>query len=207
MSSRDPLQAEALGMKGTRRRLRGAILALGLLALAIPLTACPAKTGTYAPLDLFYEMHYSQSYRSQEAPRLTPPEGAVPYRSPSDPRPYTREIVYSPEEYAAQRNPVARTAQGLERGKELFRVNCSFCHGLEGKGDGKVSVKLREGGSLPAANLTAGSPALKPPGELYRLVSEGGIGVTRFGMPRFRLLLSPEDRWLLVDYVLSLQGR
>jgi mono/diheme cytochrome c family protein len=181
--------------------------ALGLGILALLLTGCVAKSGTYAPLDWAAEMHYAKSYRSQEPNRLSPPDGAVPFKFASDSRDYTRELVYTLEEYAALTNPVTRTDETLAHGKELFRVNCSMCHGLQAKGDGPVSAKLRESGSLPAADLTIGSTVQYVPGDLYRLIAQGGTGATRFGMPRFSLLLLPEERWLLVDYVMALQGR
>ena len=190
-----------------RGRFWSPLLLLGIVSLGLLLVGCPARTGSYAPLDWAYEMHYTPSYRSQEPPRLTSPDGAVPHKAASDPRAYTREIVLANEAYAELANPIARTPETQQRGEELFRVNCAFCHGSQGEGDGPVSVKLREHGGIPAANLKTGSARLKPPGELFRLVSVGGNTATRFGMARFRLLLSPEDRWLLVDYVLSLQGR
>ena len=35
------------------------------------------KTGSHA-VQIFSEMHYSPAYRSQEVPRILPPEGSVP---------------------------------------------------------------------------------------------------------------------------------
>ena len=35
------------------------------------------KTGSHA-VQVFSEMHYSPAYRSQEVPRIFPPEGSVP---------------------------------------------------------------------------------------------------------------------------------
>ena len=177
-----------------RRRLYGLLALMGLAVLALALVGCPAKTGTYAPVDWAYEMHYSPSYRPQEPPRQTSPDGAVPYKS-------GREIVYTDAEYAGMPSPISRTQETLAQGQELFRVNCSFCHGPMGEGGGKVGVRL---GAPP---LTGEPTKSRPAGEIFRIVSQGGNAKTLAGMPRFSLLLSVEDRWLLVDYVMSLQGR
>ena len=198
---RESRPGPALGLSAPRLRAGG----LALLALALLLAACRAPTGTHQPLDWAFEMHYSQAYRSQEPPRLSPPDGAVPFRFASDERAYTREVAQTLEEYGVFSNPVARTAQSIEQGQELFRVNCSFCHGSQAMGPdpGTVGEKLL----ARPPNLTSGSPGLRSSGQLYGLVSLGGSGQTRFGMPRFRLLLTQEQRWLVVDYVLCLQGR
>ena len=47
----------------------------------------------------------------------------------------------------------------------------------------------------------------KTDGEIFDLISRGGFSDTLMGMPRFRGLLSPTDRWLLVHYLRSLQGQ
>lgn len=175
---------------GRRRRL----LILACLAVSVvALAGCLAKSGTYAPVDWAYEMHYAPSYRAQESPRLLSPEGAVPTTG--------REVVYTSEVYATMPNPVARTAESTAKGTELYRVNCSFCHGPIGMGDGDV------GKLLGAPDITGEPSVSRPPGQLFELISQGGQFETKVGMPRFRSLLSVDDRWLLVDYVLALQGR
>ena len=189
------------GVRGRSRLL----LLVGLTALALALSGCLAKTGTYAPVDWAYEMHYSPSYRAQESPRLTSPDGAVPYKSASDSREYTREIVYTEAEYAAMKNPVLRTDEGLARGAEVYRVNCSFCHGL--KGEGPKPDLTDVGSKLGAPAMMMEQTKARPPGELFRIVSQGGMAKTLAGMPRWSTLLSVEDRWLVVDYVMLLQGR
>ena len=171
---------------------------LGLALLALVLTGCRAKTGTYAPVDLFAEMHYNQSVRSQEPPRLAPPLGAVPTSG--------REVELTREEYLALENPVARDLNP-QRGAELFRTNCSFCHGLQGLGDGPVSDKLVNYGGIPAADLTGPATTRRTDGDIFSLISQGGALETVFGMPRFRAFLGPTDRWLLVNHIRTLQGQ
>ena len=83
---------------------------------ALAATAC--GQGAY-PLDIFYEMHYQQTYKSQEPPRMSGVEGAVAW-------------------YPAQG---ATTTFGAD-GEYLFNVNCSMCHGAQAKGDGPVLQML-----------------------------------------------------------------
>ena len=87
--------------------------------------------GTY-PLDIFYEMHYQQSYASHEPPRLSPPAGAVPT---------TGRPVFEME------NPIP--GQRLDEGARLYKANCVFCHGSTGNGEapdlqGPVLKSMRE---------------------------------------------------------------
>ena len=52
------------------------LLALAGLVAALALAGC--TSGTY-PVDIFYEQHYQQSYKSHEPPRLEGVAGAVAY--------------------------------------------------------------------------------------------------------------------------------
>jgi hypothetical protein len=177
------------------------LLPLVLGACALAMVACPAKTGSYAPIDWAYEMHYAPSYRSQEPPHLAPPVGAVPYKSAGDSREYTRDIAYSEAEYTAMESPIPRTEVSLARAVELYRVNCSFCHGPMGEVTGPVGKMM--GAPTMMQDVTMGRPI----GQFFMLISQGGTNKTRGGMPRFSSLLSVEDRWLLADYIMLLQGR
>jgi mono/diheme cytochrome c family protein len=181
------------------------VWALVLISFMLLLVGCRAPTGTYQPFDWAFEMHYGQAYRSQEPPRLYSPEGVVPFKFSSDTRSYTREVAASLEEYAAFSNPLDRTTVTLGQGQEIFRVNCSFCHGSEALGPdtGSVGEKLL----AQPPNLTTGAPSHRSSGQLFGLVSLGGTTQTRFGMPRFRSLLTEKQRWLVVDYLLCRQGR
>ena len=189
-------------MLGTGRPTRRVLLLVVVLVLAIAAIGCLAKSGTYAPIDWAAEMHYNQSYRVQEPPRLTSPLGAVPFKFASDTRELTREPAIGTADYAALTNPLTRTTATSAAGAELFRVNCSMCHGNEGLGDGRVSAFLVAYGYISVPNLTADGVVAKSDGDVYGILTNG-INV----MPTFKNLLSPSDRWLLVDYIRELQTR
>ena len=172
---------------------------LAVLALAgVAATACFQQSNTY-PVEVLKEMHYSQASRPQEAPRIVPVQGAVAFKSAGGADAYLsvpakRERAYS----------VAGAA-------ELYRVNCSVCHGESGKGDGRAAPHLTSPTSYfatkngnpysPPANLQA---ALKrpdfTPDVAYSTISRGVVV-----MPRFSALLSEEDIRQIVGYLFDAQ--
>ena len=165
-------------------------------------------------VQVFTEMHYQPSYRSQEGPRLDVPDSAVPISG--------KEVVLtSIEEYAALQSPGGDTANGAG----LFAINCVVCHGTELDGQGSVMVT---GPSMVPANLRGEVTMERTDGELYGLISYGGntgfttrvpaltdptvdgercVGQGSCPMPEFRKLLTESERWDLVTYLRGMQGR
>jgi mono/diheme cytochrome c family protein len=102
----------------------------------------------------------------------------------------------------------AASAATVARGKQVYDANCVQCHGAAGRGDGYGAPFLVP----PPRDLTAGeykfrttSSGLLPTDEdLFRTISRGANGT---GMPPWKYLLSDEDRWALVDYVKTFDGR
>ena len=172
---------------------RKGTLAAAIVLLAVTLAACkpgdPARsTGAY-PIDIFQEMHYNQSFKAGEPPRLLPPDGSVPVTGGYIP-------ARSKAESADLTSPYPVDGRTLERGALLYRQNCSMCHGLTAAGDGLVGVKLQDYGINPPAFDSKRVQDLTP-GEAYSSVSRGFGGF----MPRFEGLLNEEDRWALVALI------
>ena len=151
-------------------------------------------------MQIFTEMHYSQSFRSQEPERLLPPEGSVPVTG--------KGIAYTPEEAKALTNPLSRSDQVLELGAELFGVNCSMCHGLQGKGDGPMGEFLVKWKWGNPPDLTAKTSQDRTDGDIFSIITFtifGRPGISP--MPDFGRLLTEEERWALVHHLRSLAGR
>ncbi|PNU21327.1 hypothetical protein C2E25_03270 [Geothermobacter hydrogeniphilus] len=104
-----------------------------------------------------------------------------------------------PAEYRVMdRSPVTPTADSLARGARLFARNCSVCHGPEGRGDGPAAASMQ---TRPANFHDAHHSGFYGPGEKYWIISNG---LKSSGMPAFGAQLTPQQRWDLVNHVLSL---
>jgi mono/diheme cytochrome c family protein len=170
-------------------------LFLAALVLTLALAACkpgdPARsTGAY-PIDIFQEMHYNQTHKAQEPPRLTAPSDSVPVSGgyiPAGTKAEMKDVA----------NPYASDADLLERAALVYRQNCSMCHGLTAAGDGPVGAKtVAYGGTQPPA-FSSGRVQALTAGEAYASISNGlYIGASLFYMPPFQGLLSEHDRWAL----------
>ncbi|MBQ12731.1 MAG: hypothetical protein CMJ45_14420 [Planctomyces sp.] len=147
--------------------------------LIVALLVVGCGQGTY-PLDIFYEMHYQQTFKSHEPPRLMGPASAVPVDWVSAPK-----------------------STSFNTGDHLFKVNCSMCHGATGKGDGPVLQKMiADYGYAPATPPDLTDPRIKTlgiDGVKQRMI--GGLVV----MPSFKKLLTTEEMDLIAEYVVSLQ--
>ena len=93
---------------------------------------------------------------------------------------------------AAQTNPFASDPNAVEAGRGTFRIYCSPCHGIKGKG-----------GRAP--DLTTGVySAGETDADLHKVISDGVPGTE---MPDFAGRLEPETIWKLVAYVRSVGER
>jgi mono/diheme cytochrome c family protein len=113
-----------------------------------------------------------------------------------------REKERIPAEFRIMdRTPVTPTATSLARGKMLYEKHCSVCHGEEGRGDGPAAAALEP---RPASFLDLEHSNFYSPGEKYWII---GNGTKETGMPGFGHLLAPNERWDLVNHILSLQEK
>jgi mono/diheme cytochrome c family protein len=138
-------------------------------------------------------MEIQPSYRSMEYP-LPLPAGSVPIQG----------AAYIPGA-GDPVNPVPADEQSLQRGQELYALNCGICHGALGKGDGSVAGTLKR----KPADLTAAHVIELTDGGIFTVISNGLKPVAGFkgGMPALRENLSVGDRWDVVNYLRSLQGK
>lgn len=93
--------------------------------------------------------------------------------------------------------PNTSSAAAANSGAGIYRQNCAVCHGLNGLGNGPNALAMAK----KPANFSR--PAFKTYSDdtWYFRVSEGVPG-TR--MPRWKLKLTPEQRWYLVAYLKTL---
>jgi cytochrome c5 len=92
--------------------------------------------------------------------------------------------------------PVPVNLALLERGEERYKIFCSPCHGLQGDGNGMVSMR---GMKHPPSYH---QPRLRqvPNGYLFDVVTNG------FGqMLGYSAQIPPRDRWAIIAYMRALQ--
>jgi len=97
----------------------------------------------------------------------------------------------------APANPIEGDDLSVQRGGQLFIINCVQCHGKDGLGNGIVGGALNN----KPANLT---------GDKVRGLSDGAIFLTISNgvperMPALNENLNVRDRWDVVNYVRYLQ--
>lgn len=170
-----------------RTRALGIALVLGLVA-----SGC-ASTGAY-PREVFTEMHYQQSYRSQEPPRLQASPLSVPITGRAvEPATF--------QEVQGLSNPVPVTPATFQRARALYAINCAMCHGPQGHGNSYIASLFGQARVTPPVDFASQRVKARRPGEIYWFLSNG-LG----NMPAFGKLLTSEERWLLVHYVRSVAG-
>ena len=164
-------QVRVRGQRKLKRWFFGAAMLFGLL-----LVGC--TPGSY-PVDIFYEQHYQQTYRSGEPPVLTGVAGAVAFYPPA------ASIV-------------------TNTGADLFLVNCQMCHGADAKGTGPVLGILRGPpyGYEPIVdpNITNRPIAFI---ETRLSATSRPLGPTSV-MPPFGKLLTVKERTAIAQYIGSL---
>jgi DMSO reductase family type II enzyme heme b subunit len=109
------------------------------------------------------------------------------------------------EELAGAKAP-GSSAESIQRGREVYVSNkCQQCHGDQGRGNGPSWPDMKDDWKNPIlpANL-ANKEAFRggaEPFDVFRTLSAGLNGTP---MPAFRDSISVEQRWDLVNYILSL---
>jgi mono/diheme cytochrome c family protein len=167
---------------------RGLIIRLALLLMLLGAPFVIGLLFTYEIIDINWIsfMEIQQSFQPQENP-LPLPAGSVPVDGANV------AVGLDPV------NPVTGDEASVQRGQELFRINCALCHGPEGQGNGSFAAFLQN----KPSNLTEGNAVEISDGEIYRVISDGIEG----RMPALRENLRLQDRWDVVNFVRSLQGQ
>ena len=100
------------------------------------------------------------------------------------------------------------TQESIDLGKKLYEeTGCPRCHGTLGRGDGPSAPTLKDdwGSPIRAADLAQswtfrGGSSRE---DIFRTMTTGFNGTP---MPGFLDALTPEQRWAITDYIVSLSG-
>ena len=173
------------------------VLIVGLLMLtSVTASACAVQESNTYPVETFSEMHYSQSFRMQEPPRLAPLADSVAFVSTGD----ASQVLNVPNKRERAYDPAVAS--------NLYRVNCSVCHGVSGLGDGKAVRHITSSSSFYATN--EGTPYKAPPNLVDSAANRLNQREVMFSfisgwngpvMPEFGKLLTEEDIRDIVNYI------
>ena len=94
-------------------------------------------------------------------------------------------------------NPVDADEVSIQRGAELYKINCIPCHGAKGLGDGVIGTFFE----FKPADLTSVTVQQNSDGALFLVVSNGVEG----RMPPLNENFSVRERWDVVNYIHTLK--
>jgi len=133
-------------------------------------------------------------------PNIKPQEGAMtPFPSRSVPVMGIPTKVANRDEAKGLVNPVMATAASIKKGRTLFRIYCSACHGLAGKADSPVSQKI---GAIDLTDEYVQKSLTE--GWLWGTITFGSYVMPAYGVPNEQggsNDLTVEERWHVVNYV------
>lgn len=148
----------------------------------MPYTSMPAWKGVLSDADIDNLVYYLKTFSDDfSGPFGVPERVPLPDKAP------------------------AFDADHLARGREVFEENqCTDCHGMQGRGDGKSAPTLTDDWGLPIrpADLTKRWTfrSARTRADIYRTFMTGLSGSP---MPAYDNI-EEADRWALVDYIWSL---
>jgi len=142
-------------------------------------------------------MEIQPSYGTQEEPRAVPAQ-SVPVEG----------VAYIPG--VEPTNPVAADDVSVSRGAQLFSINCSQCHGIDGKGNGTIAAFLVK---KKPADLTGEAAQSLSDGEIFMTITDGVFNAENSLFPDMEFSgqcpplnenLTVRERWDVVNYVRTL---
>lgn len=152
-----------------------------ILLFFLSLTACE---------NVDRDMYDQISLKPQEAPRLLNPAMSVPM--------FGRKVDYENTDGRLLASPFAEDADAPNRGKKLFNIYCSPCHGPDGKSATPVALKM----DAPPPDLTGDSSKELTEGQVFiQMLTTGAF------MPKYRSELTDEEAWEVAAYLSHLQGK
>jgi mono/diheme cytochrome c family protein len=99
---------------------------------------------------------------------------------------------------APPKNPVPADPDSIARGAELFHINCTACHGEDGKGDGPVAAFLKP---KKPADLTSTAVQFLSDGGIFLVITNGMPNA----MPPLNENLTVVERWDIVNFIRTLK--
>jgi mono/diheme cytochrome c family protein len=136
------------------------------------------------------DLYDQVSFRTQESPRLINPAGSVPA--------FGAKIDYAEIDPARLESPFKFDEETAQRGKVVYDIFCSLCHGKTGEANTKVAEKM----DITPFDISGESSAELTDGEIFvKILASESI------MPNYRSELTDKEAWEITSYVRALQER
>lgn len=186
------------------------LTAFAVVSATIVLSSCAKSRGDnpgieYAP-DMYYDKGY-EPYKELDSNQFNrfgsnmrePVKGTVAFGK----KDYLYPLDNNGEGYEAAATAVNYPKNfdfDFSKGKRLYNIYCSPCHGVEGKNDGAVFQRV--------SNIKPAWPNYQdeyikslPVGKIYHVLVYG-----KNNMGSHASVLTPEERWHVIAYVKELSG-
>ncbi|MGV8091457.1 MAG: c-type cytochrome [Mangrovibacterium sp.] len=179
--------------------LKNEICIVMIFLSVIILTSCDRNRNTTG-WQYFDDMVTSPAYETYtpnsnfpDGKTMQPPvEGTIPRGDMK--YPYEKNDSDRAKAGITIKNPLEPTSQNIERGKKVYTVYCSSCHGDQGDGQGQLFTSKKY--PYPPANLLSDKMRNVSDGEIYHVITVGwGI------MAEHGSIIRSEDRWKAVLYI------
>jgi mono/diheme cytochrome c family protein len=102
------------------------------------------------------------------------------------------------EAAAALKNPLPSSAENLAEGHRLYKINCTPCHGEDGKGDGTI---VQDGKFPPPPSYDSERIHTTPDGKLFYSIRYGKNLMGPYGVN-----LAPHQIWQVIHHIRSIGG-
>lgn len=150
-------------------------------------------------IETYVDYEFPDSMTSRQAPENAIPRGYKPYAYSNDAEGF---------ELAGKQlsNPLHLTEKTIQEGKALYESFCAHCHGEKGQGNGSIQNAIY--GAVPSyvdeVPNRRGNRSMKElkEGHIYHAIMYG-----LNAMGPHSSLIREQDRWKIVAYVQSLQGK
>lgn len=93
-------------------------------------------------------------------------------------------------------NPVKSDTKSVASGKKIYKMLCSVCHGMTGKGDGIGGTGLKP----KPADLTSAAFQSHSDGAIFWKIEQG-----RSPMPTYKTSIPEKKRWEIINYLRTLK--
>lgn len=165
-------------------RIRTTKIIIALFALVLP--------GLLLAWPWSQDMMNQPSIKPQEGPMIVFPQRSVPVTG-------IPTTVADRESADGMQNPIAVSEKSLKKGRDLFKIYCAACHGLDGMAQTPAGELL---GAIPLVDEYVQQELSE--GWIWGTITFGSFVMPAYGVPNAEggsNDLDVEERWHVVNYV------